>query len=93
VKDREGFAKGLAELPMAHVDRAVAFLWYYRQSQEFEERTARELAIDLHDEGFPKPNVTRLHNDLSKSRSTTRGTRKGSFQIDVLKLSDLNTKF
>jgi len=93
VKTREGFAKELAKLTLSHADRAIAFLWYYRQTQEFEERTAPELAIDLHDEGFPKPNVTRLRSDLSKSKFTVRGKRDGSFQIDVRRLADLDAKY
>lgn len=91
--DRSRFAKGVASLELAHTDRAVAFLWYYRQTQEFEERTASELANDLHDEGFPKPNVTRLNRDLAKSRFTIKGRRAGSFQVDVRRLSDLEAKY
>ena len=87
--NRTSFAAGLAKLTLSHRDRAVALLWYYRQSQEFEERTASELANDLHDEGFPKPNITRLTRDLSNGRYTTRGRRKGSFQIDVRRLDEL----
>lgn len=93
MKTREAFAKELAKLTLSHAERAIAFLWYYRQTQEFEERTASELASDLHDEGFPKPNVTRLHDDLSRSKHTVRGKREGSFQIDVRRLSDLDTAY
>jgi hypothetical protein len=93
VADRSCFAKGIASLELSHTDRAIAFLWYYRQTQEFEERTASELANDLHDEGFPKPNVTRLSRDLTRSRLTIRGRRLGSFQIDVRRLSDLEEKY
>ena len=91
--DRSRFAKGIASLGLSHTDRAIALLWYYRQTQEFEERTASELANDLHDEDFPKPNVTRLSRDLTRSRSTIKGQRKGSFQIDVRRLSDLEEKY
>jgi len=91
--DRARFAKGIASLDLSHTDRAVALLWYYRQTQEFEERTASELANDLHDEGFPKPNVTRLNRDLARSRSTIKGRRSGSFQVDVRRLADLEEKY
>ena len=91
--DRSRFAKGIASLDLSHTDRAVAFLWYYRQTQEFEERTASELANDLHDEGFPKPNVTRLNRDLTKTRWTIKGRRPESFQIDVRRLSELEEKY
>lgn len=91
--DRSRFAKGIASLDLSPTDRAVALLWYYRQTQEFEERTASELANDLHDEGFPKPNVSRLSRDLASSRSTIKGRRSGSFQIDVRRLSDLEETY
>jgi hypothetical protein len=91
--DRSRFAKELASLDLSHADRAVAFLWYYRQTQEFEERTASELANDLHEEDFPKPNVSRLKRDLTLSRLTIKGRRSGSFQIDVRRLSDLDEKY
>lgn len=91
--DRSRFAKGIALLGLSHTERAIGLLWYYRQTQEFEERTASELANDLHEEGFPKPNVTRLSRDLTRSRSTIKGRRKGSFQIDVRRLADLKEKY
>jgi hypothetical protein len=91
--DRTRFAKTITSLKLSHTERAIAFLWYYRQTQEFEERTASELANDLHDEGFPKPNVTRLGSDLARSRLTITGRRSGSFQIDVRRLSDLEEKY
>ncbi len=93
MKTRQGFANELAKLTLSHAERAIAFLWYYRQTQEFEERTAAELSIDLRDEGFPKPNVTRLRTDLSKNSLTVRGKRNGSFQIDVRHLADLDAKY
>lgn len=72
---------------------AIALLWYYRQSQEFEERTASELANDLHEEGFPKPNVTRLANGLSKSKYAVKGRRKKSYQLNVRYISELDEKY
>jgi hypothetical protein len=93
VESRKGFVQELAKRSLSHTERAIAFLWYYRQTQEFEERTASELANDLHEEGFPKPNVTRLSTGLSKSKFTVRGQRTGSFQVDVRRLEELDTKF
>lgn len=87
------FTECLAELDLQHVDRAVALLWYYRHTQEYEERSASDLAYDLHDAGFPKPNVTRLESDLRKSKFTVRGRRKETFQIDIRKLGKLSDKY
>ena len=91
--DRSSFGKALASLSLTHTERAVALLWYYRRTQEFEERTASELANDLHDEDFPKPNVSRLDTDLRRSRYTIRGTRPGTYQIDVRRLDELDATY
>lgn len=86
---RSEFSQNLANLNLSHADRAVAFLYYYRETQEFDERSASDLAADLHDEGFPRPNVTRLRQDLSRSRYTTRGSKPGVFQLDLRRLEEV----
>jgi len=90
---RSQFARHLAKLNVSHIDRAVAFLYYYRETQQFEERSARDLAADLHDEGFPRPNVTLLKRALSRSRFTTRGARSGVYKLDVRRLGDLEALY
>ncbi len=91
--NRAAFARRIADLPLTHADRAIAFLWYYTYSQEFDERTPSELASDLHEEGFPRPNVTRLRDDLRRSRLAIRGSRKGAFQLDVRRKAALDEKY
>jgi hypothetical protein len=86
---RSDFARHLATLDLSHVDRAVAFLYYYRETQKYEERSASDLAGDLHDEGFPKPNVTYLRLDLSKSRFTIIGSKPELFQLDIRRIEEL----
>ncbi len=93
MKSRNEFSEAIGNLDLSHTERAVAFLWYYRQTQQFEERTPSELATDLHDEGFPKPNVTRLTQGLSASRYVVKGHRKGTFQIDVRRIIALEEKY
>lgn len=93
MNSRTEFAAELAKLDLLHVDRAIAFLWYYRQTQQFDERTAAELAIDLHEEHFPKPRVSRLKLELSRSKYTVRGNRKDSFQLDVRRMEELDKKY
>lgn len=93
MKTRTEFAQALAELQLSHVDRSVALLWYYRYTQQYEERSASELANDLHDEGFPKPNVTRLSADLKRSRDTVRGKRIGTFQLDLRQIAKLDESY
>src|SRR5262249_47154840 len=93
MKTRAEFARAVADLNLSHVDRAVALLWYYRHTQEYDERSAANLAADLHDEGFPKSNVTRLAADLTKSASTIRGKRRGTYQIDVRRAKALDDTY
>lgn len=93
MKTRSEFARAIAPLELTGVERAVAFLWFYRESQEFDERTASELAADLNEEGFPRPNTTRLQRELSASRYTIRGTRPRSFQISLRRLDELQAKY
>ena len=90
---RADFASKIAELNLSHVERAIAILWYYRQSQEFDERSAKDLSDDLQEEGFPRPNVTRLKKDLRRGRFTVRGRQPGTFQIDVRKASELEHQY
>jgi len=90
---RSQFARHLAKLNVSHIERAVAFLYYYRETQQFEERSASDLAADLHDEGFPRPNVTLLKRALSNTRFTTRGSRSGLYKLDVRRLGDLEALY
>ena len=91
--NRSDFSRHLAKLDLSHTDRAVAFLYYYRETQEFEERSVSDLAADLQDEGFPRPNVTRLREGLSKSRFTTRGSRLGVFRLDLRRLEEVTSLY
>jgi hypothetical protein len=93
MKSRKDFCVGLAELELSPIERAVAVIWFYRQSQEFEERSASDLASDLQDEGFPKPNVTRLKEGLKKSKYVVNGKRKGTFQLDVRRIKELDDSY
>ncbi len=90
---RSDFARSIATIDLSHADRAIALLWFYRQTQQYDERTAGELAIDLHEEGFPKPNVSPLHSALQTGRYTVRGIRPRSFQLDLRRLDDLESRY
>jgi hypothetical protein len=91
--DRKTFAERISHLSLSRCDQAIAFLWFYRLSQEYEERTASELAKDLADEGLGRPNVTELHKHLVKSRKTVKGRRPKTFQLHTKYLSELNDKY
>jgi len=90
---RSDFARLLAAQNLSHVDRAIAFLYYYRETQAFDERSARDLVSDLHDEGFPRPNVTLLKRALSKSKFTTQGSRPGLYKLDLRRLAPLEAAY
>ncbi len=87
---RKDFVENIAPLGLSRVGQALALLWFYRQSQTFEERTAEELADDLRDEGLGRPNVTNLRSDLKRSKMTVNGKRSGTFQVNVKYLDELN---
>lgn len=93
MKSRSAFAKEIAKLQLTHVERAVALLYYYSITQDFEERSAGELAADLAEEGFPKPPASRLREELKKNRFTIKGKRRDTFRIDVRRLMDLENKY
>jgi hypothetical protein len=93
MKTRSEFSAAIINLELSPVDRAIAFLWFYRESQEYEERTASELVTDMHEEGFPRTNATRLHESLRRSRYTTKGARDHSFRISVSRLAELHQKY
>ncbi len=86
---RSEFAHQLGQMALTHTDRGVAFLYYYRETQQFEERTASALASDLFEENFPKPHVTDFKKGLTASKYTLKGKQAGSFRIDVRKLPEL----
>jgi hypothetical protein len=90
---RSEFAKKIADLKLDHVGRAIAFLWYYRQTQEYEERLVSELVKDLKDEGFPEPNITRLNESLKKSKYTIKGRQRNTFQLDIRKIPELDKEY
>lgn len=90
MRSRNEFCQALTDPAITITERAIALLWYYRETQEFEERSASELARDLHDCGFARPNVTRLDRELRASRDTHRGQRPGTFQISAHALARLD---
>lgn len=93
MKSRSEFARAIASLNLTALDCAIALLWFYRESQLYEERTASELAADMHEEGFSKPNVSRLEADLRRSRYTVRGNRNRAYRIALVKLEELQDKY
>jgi len=93
MSDRKQFVEKLSRLSLSRVDQAIAFLWFYRVTQAYDERTASELAGDLEAEHLGRPNVSRLHEDLLKNKTTIKGKRGKTFQIHAKYVNDLNSKY
>ena len=93
MNNRKEFAEKLSHLDLTRVEQAIAFLWFYRHTQTFEERTATELAGDLGDEGLGRPNVTTLNRDLTRSKQTVKGKRTKTFQLHTKYVVELNAKY
>lgn len=93
MNDRKVFAEKISLMDLTRAEQATAFLWFYRHTQTYEERTASELAGDLADEGLGRPNVTTLNKDLTKSKQTVKGKRPKTFQLYTKFLVELNAKY
>lgn len=87
------FLRAIAKLNLPPVERAVALLWYYTATQQFEERTAGELVRDLAEAGFPKMNSGRLEEQLRGSGYVIRGRRSRSFRINLQQRDELDEKY
>lgn len=90
---RSQFAEKISTRVKQQTDRAVAFLWYYRKTGAHEDRTAGELARDLNEEDFPKPNPSRLNIHLGNTQYTVRGKRPKSYKISLLYLAELDALY
>ncbi|MCK4793171.1 MAG: DUF4145 domain-containing protein [Desulfobacteraceae bacterium] len=90
---RKNFAEKISQLTTSRTEQAIAFLWFYRYTQSFEERTASELASDLAEEGLGRPNVTVLHKQLGKNKKTVKGRRVKTFQLHTRFIQELNKKY
>lgn len=90
---RSEFAKRLSLEKLSVLERAIAFLWFYRQNQEYDERTASELAEDMSEEGFALANITRLRKALLKTRYIVKGHRVDSFRLNLRYYSELSQTY
>lgn len=93
MSERSNLAEAIAPTAKTHFARAIAFLWFYRHSGEYLDRTAAELAKDLQNEDFPKPRVSRLHLELANSRYTVKGSRVKSFKINRAYAAELDKRY
>lgn len=91
--NRTNFLREISRLNLNQTEEAIALLWFYRQTQAFEERSATELAVDFRDEGYPEPNSSRLSGALRRSRKTVAGKRRGTFQVNARCLDELEIAY
>ena len=90
---RTDFLREISRLDLSQTEEAIALLWFYRQTQTFDERSASELATDFRDDGYSAPNATRLADALRHSRKTINGRRRGTFQINSRYLDELEIDY
>ena len=93
MKNRAEFLKLISGSDITHSDRAIALIWFYRETQQYEERSAAELTKDLREEGFAQINVSRLDDSLRRSRFLVRGRQERTFQINLRRLTELNERY
>ena len=93
MKSRAEFLRQLSGNNVTHSERAITLIWFYRETQQYEERSATELAQDLREEGFAQINVSRLDDSLRRSRFLVRGRQARTFQINVRRLAELNERY
>src|SRR5688500_8944581 len=93
MKSRAEFLGQLNGSDITHSERAIALIWFYRETQQYEERSAAELAKDLREEGFAQINVSRLDDSLRRSRFLVRGRQARTFQINLRRLTELNERY
>ena len=91
--DKSYFCNQLAPLGLNKIDLATALLWYNNKFRSIEDSTASEIANDLHDEGFAKPNVTYLKTKLKASRKVIKGKRKDSFRVNRVHFESFDKKY
>ncbi len=93
MEERKKLIQTLVEKGATQVEHGVALLWFYKIKQEYDERTAAELAQDLFDDGFSRPNVSRFAQALRKDRRTIKGDGKDSLRINPRFFGDLTKKY
>ncbi|MDO8600521.1 MAG: DUF4145 domain-containing protein [bacterium] len=93
MEDRKKLLQTLTEEGATQAEQGVALLWFYKIKQVYDERTAIELAQDLFDDGFSKPNISRFIHTLRKDRRTIRGGGKDSLRINPRFFRALTEKY
>lgn len=93
MSDRKKLLQFLVDEGKNQAEQATALLWLYNVKQEYDERTVKELVQDFVDEGFSKPNSTRLYNSLRKDRRTIKGKGKNSFKVNPKFFSTLAEQY
>lgn len=93
MEDRKKLIQALVDEGTTQTEQAIALLWLYNVKQEYAERTTIELAHDFDDEGFSKPNVSRLTRALRKDKKTLRGRGEKSFKINPRFFTKLTERY
>lgn len=93
MSSRSEYCNHLANLNLTQLELAIAFLWFNQDAGIATDMTASEIALQIHEEGFSRPNVTHLRSKLSSHASTIKGKRKNSFMISRAANKSISEKF
>lgn len=88
------FCRGIAEMGLTEVEKAVALLWYEEYHKPGTELTATELAERLHSVALTgRVNVSRLRHKLCKSPYVVQGNTRWSFRISLPRRAELDERY
>lgn len=86
------FLKALANDGFSNLERAIATLWWHERFSDNGSKTAKEVAYELEQAGYPKQNVSRLNSSLHGDRRTAKSSSAG-YRIRVGRLTELDEIF
>ena len=89
----DSFVKAIASLGLKQVDLAIAFMWYFDRTGDESEFSPGSIAEIIHEQGFAKPNVSRLRTQLAAHRQTIKGKITNTFKISIAARNALNGEY
>lgn len=92
--DLPHFAQGLAHLKITETECGVALLWFYDHFDPGSERSASELADDIHRLALKSAiNVSRFRKGLTSSSHTVSGSAQGTFKLKLSARAKLGEQY
>ncbi len=89
----EKFAVECKLATLGEVPKACHLAFYYLKKQAVAEFTAGDCAKWLDSLNLPKPNTSRLADNLKKTPDTVNGSRSGTFRLHHTYIAQMDAKF